>query len=154
MEIVISRRWRGVNSTVSTVVVNGKAHQFILEDRDRGLRSDMEPDQIKSEKIYGRTAIPSGRYQVQITYSNRFKRLLPILVGVPGFAGIRIHPGNRHNNTDGCLLPGKTYWKEEQDFVVGTSRTAFEDLQIKITDAIKRGETVWCEIVRAYSTAI
>ena len=148
MEIVVTRRWRGVHSTLSSVVVDGKAHHFILEDRDRGLRSDMDPDQIKSEKIYGKTAIPSGRYQVLITYSNRFKRLLPILVNVPGFAGIRIHPGNRHVDTEGCLLPGKTYWKEEQDFMVGTSRTACQDLQSKIADAIKQGETVWCEIVK------
>ena len=148
MEIIVTRRWRGVNSTLSSVVVDGKAHQFILEDRDRGLKSEMDLEFIKAEKVYGKTAIPSGRYQVDITHSNRFKRLLPILIDVPGFAGIRIHPGNKHIDTDGCLLPGKVNWKEDQDYAVGSSRTAFEELQMKIDAALKRGEKVWCEILR------
>lgn len=151
MEIVVTRRWRGVNSTLSSVVVDGKAHQFILEDRDRGLKSEMDLAFIQAEKVYGKTAIPTGRYQVDITYSNRFKRLLPILINVPGFAGIRIHPGNRHVNTDGCLLPGKVNWKEDQDYAVGSSRTASEDLQFKIANALKRGEQVWIEVVRIYN---
>ena len=151
MEIVVTRRWRGVNSTLSSVVVDGKVHQFILEDRDRGLKSEMDLEFIKNEKVYGKTAIPTGRYQVDITYSNRFKRLLPILIGVPGYAGIRIHPGNRHVNTDGCLLPGKVYWMEDKEYAVGSSRTASEDLQFKITNALERGEQVWIEILTAYT---
>lgn len=116
------------------------AHHFILEDRDRGLKSDMPLADINRKEVYGKTAIPTGHYQVEITYSHRFKRLLLILVSVPGFAGIRIHPGNRHIDTEGCLLPGKTFWKEEQDFMVGIIRTASEDLQNKIVDALKRGK--------------
>ncbi|MDQ6479786.1 DUF5675 family protein [Dyadobacter sp. LHD-138] len=150
MEIFVTRRWRGVNSTVSSVTVDGQAHHFILEDRDRGLKSDMPLADIKREKVYGKTAIPTGRYQVAVTYSNRFKRLLPILVNVPGFAGIRIHPGNRHIDTEGCLLPGKGYAKEEQEYIVTTSRTACDVLFLKINEALKKGEEVWCTIVRTY----
>ena len=150
MEIVVTRRWRAENSTLSTVTVDGVVYQFILEDRDRGLTSNMTLADIQREKVYGKTAIPTGRYQVVINFSNRFKRDLPLLIGLPGFAGIRIHPGNRHLNTDGCLLPGKSYWKEEKDFVVGTSRTACADLQFKIASALKRGEDVWLEIKTEY----
>lgn len=150
MELLMTRRWRGENSTMSNLLVDGAPHQFVLEDRDRGLKSSMDLADIEREKVYGKTAIPSGRYRIAITFSNRFKRALPILLEVPGFAGIRIHPGNRHVNTDGCLLPGKTYWKEDADYVVGTSRTATDDLQHKIACALKRNEEVWITIETAY----
>lgn len=150
MDIELVRRWQGKNSTLSTVKVDGVVHQFMLEDTDRGLDASMDLAEIQKAKIYGSTAIPTGRYQVDITFSNRFKRMLPILLKVPGYSGIRIHPGNRHLNTEGCLLPGKTYWKEDFDFVVGTSRTASDDLQHKIACALKRGEQVWIEIKTAY----
>jgi hypothetical protein len=150
MEIIITRRWQGANSTLSTVTVDGKVHQFVLEDTDRELTQETTLAEIRKIKVYGKTAIPSGRYQVAITHSNRFKRLLPILLNVPGFAGIRIHPGNRHVNTEGCLLPGKTWWKEDGDYVVGSSRTASDSLQTKISDALKRGEQVWCTIASDY----
>ena len=144
MEINLTRRWKGENSTLSTITVDGAAHHFALEDTDRGLDS-ARPDTIK-EKQYGITAIPTGRYRVIISYSNRFRRQLPFLLNVPGFSGIRIHPGNRHINTLGCILPGITYWKDGQDFVVGTSRIASEKLQTKIAAAISRNEAVWINI--------
>lgn len=150
MEIVVTRLWRTAHTTLSHVVVDGMMKQVMLEDRDRGLKQMMPLEQIKSEKIYGRTAIPAGRYRVEISFSNRFKRDLPILLNVPGFSGIRIHPGNRHVDTEGCLLPGKTYWKENNEFVVGTSRTASADLQFKIAGALKRGEEVWLTILTDY----
>jgi hypothetical protein len=83
MEIVVTRRWRTDHPTLSSVTVDGKAQQFILEDRDRGLTSNMTLADILREKVYGKTAIPTGRYQVAITFSNRFKRDLPLLIGVP-----------------------------------------------------------------------
>ena len=143
MEIVVTRRWKGKNSTLSTVTVDGVANHFILEDTDRGLTQDMTPANIAKVKVHGRTAIPSGRYRVIITYSNRFRKNLPLLVDVPGFSGIRIHPGNQHLDTEGCLLPGMTYWKDGMDYVVGTSRSACERLQSAIVGAIGRGEEVW-----------
>ena len=62
---------------------------------------------------------------------------------LPGFAGIQIHSGNRHEDTEGCLIPGMTYWKDGQDYVVGTSRAACERLHAAIVGAIGRGEEVW-----------
>ena len=67
----------------------------------------MTEQQIKSKKVYGETAIPTGIYRVIISYSNRFKKQMPLLLNVPGFAGIRIHTGNTEKDSLGCILVGK-----------------------------------------------
>jgi hypothetical protein len=150
MDIQVSRRWRGEHSTLSSVKVDGAPHQFILEDADRGLLQSMPLKEIAAKKIKAATAIPAGKYEVDITYSNRFKRLLPLLMNVPGYEGIRIHPGNTHNNTEGCLLPGISYDQPDRDYRVLSSRTAFEKLFTKIQAAIKSGQKVWCTIENVY----
>lgn len=58
-------------------------------------------------KIAGKTCIPIGTYRIILNYSNRFKRIMPLLLNVPGFEGIRIHPGNTAEDTSGCILVGK-----------------------------------------------
>lgn len=59
------------------------------------------------EKCYGRTAIPRGRYLVEVTFSNRFQKELPAILDTPGFSGIRVHGGNRAEDSLGCILLGK-----------------------------------------------
>ncbi|PWJ54244.1 hypothetical protein CLV98_1182 [Dyadobacter jejuensis] len=150
MELVLTRRWKATRSTLGTLKVDGEPHQFILEDLDRSLDASWPLEKIKETKVYGQTAIPTGRYQVVITYSARFKRQLPILIGVPGYSGIRIHPGNRHNNTEGCLLPGTHYGREDGQYIVMQSRIASDRLQNRIAAALARGEQVWVTVERQY----
>ena len=61
-------------------------------------------DEIRFEKVYGKTAIPDGRYKVVLTMSNRFKRIMPLLLNVPNFEGVRLHGGNTAENSHGCPL--------------------------------------------------
>ena len=52
-------------------------------------------------------AIPTGFYRLRVTMSPRFKIFLPILDGVIGRSGIRIHAGNTIQDTEGCILVGE-----------------------------------------------
>ena len=96
----------------------------------------MTADEIAAIKVPGKTAIPEGTYNVDITFSERFQRNMPLVENVPGYAGIRIHPGNYPVDTEGCLLPGTTH--DSADFV-GNSRIAFEALYPKLQAALKVG---------------
>lgn len=92
--------------TIGDVYVNDVFFSNVIEDRDRGLYQADTLEYIKSIKVKHETAIPYGTYQVVLSYSNRFKKFLPELVSVPGYDGIRIHPGNTEADTSGCLCPG------------------------------------------------
>lgn len=93
---------------------------FTLEDE---IREEVGKP-VSTWKVPTQTAIPGGRYRVIITPSVRFQRPLPLLVDVPGFAGVRIHPGNTIHDTEGCILVGQ----DRDDQRVLQSRVAFERL--------------------------
>lgn len=131
MNLKLVRQILTDRSTTGSFYLEEEWQCYTLEDRMR-----------KGEKVPGQTAIPFGKYETIISYSNRFKRLLPLLLCVPGFTGIRIHPGNTPEDTEGCILVGMTH---AQDFV-GASRTAFNELFPKIHDACQH-EKVFVEIV-------
>lgn len=93
--------------TIGRLFVDGKYVCDTIEDRDRGLTDSMTLEEIMRLKKYGETAIPYGTYRVQITYSPKFKKMMPILIGVKGFEGVRIHSGNTAKDSLGCLLVGR-----------------------------------------------
>ena len=95
-------------------------------------------------KIHGLTAIPAGTYRIVMTFSNRFQRVMPLLLGVPGFTGIRIHAGNKSADTDGCILVG---FSTDGTNVID-SRAAVQVIDYRIAEALKDGE-VWIEIRNA-----
>lgn len=144
MEIIISRPLpdHPSDSTISTVFVDGKHFGYCCEDRDRGLVRGDTLGHIAQIKVPGKTAIPYGEYEVVMTYSNRFHKLLPLLLDVPGFQGVRIHSGNKAEDTEGCLLIGY----ERTDITVLDSRAAITELVNQIAKAIKK-EKVSCRII-------
>lgn len=148
MEIRIIRNWFGANTCLSVLKIDGEHRGYVCEDKDRGLTSAMSATDIAAKKVHGKTAIPSGRYRVTVTYSDRFRRQLPLLHDVPGFSGIRIHSGNDHTHTEGCLLPGKTYQVVNGDYQVLRSREMMKELEDEISEAIENNEIIWCEISR------
>lgn len=127
MKLTLKRGKSSDKSTIGELFVDGKFECYILEDVVRE-----KPGVPVSEwKIKGKTAIPVGRYDVAITMSPKYGRMMPLLVNVPGYEGIRIHSGNVAEDTEGCLLTGKTKGIDS----VGGSRDAFQSLFDKLKNA-------------------
>lgn len=144
MEITLTPFIKSNKSTTSELTIAGNPFKcFVLEDVDRGLKQADSLESIKMRKIFAETAIPAGKYEVVINFSNRFQKFLPQLLNVPGFEGIRIHPGNAPADTEGCLLPGM----EQGTNTVVKSRVAFTKLMAIIEPAAKK-EKIFITITR------
>ena len=117
MKLELIRRYCGNGYTIGKLYVDGVPFCDTLEPTDRGLTSSMTLDEIKSIKVNGKTAIPTGIYHVDLnSVSPRFKARswakiyggrVPRLQGVRGFDGVLIHPGNTADDTEGCILVGR-----------------------------------------------
>lgn len=107
MRLTLLRRWNKENYCIGDLYIDGIWFSNTLEDVDRGLDDDMEESEILKKKIKGQTAIPTGTYPVKITYSPKYKKNMPLIENVKGYSGIRIHSGNTHKDTEGCVLVGK-----------------------------------------------
>lgn len=107
MEIVLKRIAKKEKYTIGKLYINGQYTCDTIEDKDRGLTDDMDVKEIESKKVYGETAIPTGTYTVSYTYSNKFKKMMPLINNVKGFAGIRMHSGNTEKDSLGCLILGQ-----------------------------------------------
>lgn len=137
MKLRLERKIFRDDCTIGELTIDGMDECYVLEDKDRRLEDN------PNAKVHGQSAIPRGLYNVVITPSNRFKRDLPLLQSVPGFEGIRIHPGNTQADTEGCLLPGRNH----TDRTVTESRAAFNALYAKIQQGLNDGDTVTIEVV-------
>lgn len=98
MELLLKRHTFKPTYTIGKLFLNSKYFCDVIEDTVKDLNMDGDLDDCGEGKVYGKTAIPYGRYEVKLTMSNRFKKVLPILIGVKGFEGIRIHSGNFADN--------------------------------------------------------
>lgn len=126
--------------TIGAVTIDDDWCCWVLEDTVR----EVNGQPVAAWKVPGKTAIPYGTYALDITRSARFARDLPILLGVPGFTGVRIHPGNTAADTEGCLLPGTDRLAKS----VGRSRDAFAALFSEVRQAMWAGRPVSIDIVR------
>lgn len=106
IKLLIKRIAKKPNYTIGKLYIDDKYFCDTLEDTDRGLKQTDSLEQIKTKKVFGQTAIPTGEYFVNLTYSPKFKRILPVIYDVKGFEGIRIHNGNTPDDTLGCVLVG------------------------------------------------
>ena len=116
MQLTLKRNDSNEEATIGKLYIDGVFFCYTLEDVQRTVK-------IKHE-----SAIPKGTYKVIISMSPRFKRLLPLLINVPGFDGVRIHPGNTAANTDGCILVGDY----KNDTFISNSVKTFNKLFDKI----------------------
>jgi len=138
MEILVRRKYRKTEYTIGAMYIDGVYFCDTVEDCDRGLLQGMSFDAIKKIKVYGKTAIPMGRYKITLTHSQKFNKTLPLINDVKGFAGIRIHNGVNADSSLGCIIVGENKIKGG----VINSRVTMERLMSKL-----RGQTnIWLTI--------
>jgi hypothetical protein len=114
----------GPNFTLGRLYINDVYLCNTLEDVCRDLNKDGDLDDAGETKVMHQTAIPSGTYKMIISMSNRFKKMMPEILKVKGFEGIRIHSGNTDADSSGCILVGLTRTRNS----IGESRNAFMKL--------------------------
>lgn len=117
MKLTLKRIAKQQTYTIGKLYIDGVYFCDTIEDKDRGLTSQMTVEQIKLKKVYGETAIPVGTYTIDMnTVSAKFQTRswakpysgkIPRLQNVKGFDGVLIHPGNTAEDSLGCILVGK-----------------------------------------------
>ena len=130
--IIVVREEFYPDTTIGRLYLDGKFTCYTLEDAIR-------PAWLK---IQDRTAIPSGHYIVKNTFSPKFKRITPEIFNVPNFFAIRIHGGNTHEDTSGCILVAhnkgdKKIWGTAESVI--TTYLEHKTIPTMITIVEKRG---------------
>ncbi len=126
--------------TYGVVMVDGAYFCFSLEDEVR----EKSGQPVHSWKQAGATAIPAGKYKLTLSQSVRFGRIMPEVLNVTGFTGIRIHAGNRVEDTEGCLIFGKQ--RSDADGTILLSKVACDAFQAKLASALQQGEPCWLTV--------
>lgn len=139
MEIKLIRESFGDTFTEGKLLIDNVFECYTVEDTDRKMEEDL------TRKVNGKTAIPRGRYELVLSMSNRFKKVLPEILNVPGFAGIRVHSGNSSIDTDGCIILGSVNDKLDDDWI-GGSKIALTQFMAKLETAKENNEKVYIEI--------
>lgn len=134
------RKTEGDTFTEGILYIDDVFECYTVEDQDRHLEDG------NSVKINALTAIPRGKYPIDITMSNRFKKELILVEDVQGFTGIRIHTGNSSLDTEGCIIVGSSNKIDDDDWV-GGSRLAYTQLHVKVQEALDNNEMVTLEVV-------
>lgn len=126
MNITVLRREFGTDYTRGRMYIDNEFFGYTLEDA------------LRVQKINGESAIPAGRYPLVLTYSPKYNKNLPEILGVPGFSGIRIHGGNNKDDTDGCILVA--------DHVIGKDKI-YGSLSDKLMKKTNPNTLHWIEII-------
>jgi hypothetical protein len=130
MELTLNRIFLGSSATIGELWVNDTHLCDTLEDRVRP----------EGEKVYGKTAIPEGTYEMVLSYSPKFKKILPEILNVPNFTGIRIHSLNKAEDSEGCIGVGE--WNGKDTNWISNSRIAFNELMSLLQKAANNKEKI------------
>jgi hypothetical protein len=152
MELRLNRKYCKEEYTIGHLYVDGVYFCDILEDKVRDVNRDGDLHDKDEYKVYGKTAIPYGKYEITLKtmspkYSKRASYVwcggyLPRLLNVPHFDGILIHAGNSAEDSCGCLLCGENKIKGKLINSMSTLKRLYAIL--KAADA--RGEKICIEI--------
>lgn len=137
MEIVVDRDRFTETFTMGMMFLNDQLQCYSGEDKVR----EQDGLEVSLWKVKGETAIPRGRYRVVLAHSERFGRLTPHVLDVPGFSAIEIHPGNTEKDTEGCILVGEA--RDEHQLL--NSREAFDKL-MEALGTLPPTEMLWLNI--------
>ena len=143
MNLTLKRLNLTPNYTEGELYVNGVYFCKTLEDTNRDLNKNGQFDN-NEKKVYGETCIPYGKYKVIVSYSPKFKRELPEILGVNSFSGIRVHRGNTIKDTLGCILCGERV----VDGYLYNSTPYELELTSKLKQEVTRGNTIYLDIVK------
>ena len=152
MKLKVWRKWPKTGYCIGIFYVSGARLSNSLEDEDRGLEQKMPVGKINQLKIKGRTAIPKGTYQVVLSVSPKFSNrawakkyggLVPEILKVKGYSGVRIHPANTADQVEGCIAPGDNTAVGK----VTNSTKRYYELMDKLVPAWEKGEEITLEIV-------
>ena len=142
MKLLLNRVYLHEDYTIGKLFVNGEYFSDTVEDKVRDANKDGDLLDEGEAKVYGETAIPYGKYKIELSMSPKFKRMLPLILDVKHFTGIRIHKGNTAQDSHGCIIPGENKIKG------GVINSTF--YEIKLVDIMRRaillGEEIEIEI--------
>lgn len=119
MKLHLKRTFLGSKYTIGRLTIDDVYFCDTLEDVEREV------------KIPKETCIPRGTYKVAMDFSMRFQELMPHILDVPNFEGIRIHAGNTAADTEGCILLGTN----SKPGMVTNSRVIFNSFYTRLKNA-------------------
>lgn len=131
MNVVIDRKWKKDTYTIGRVFIDDVFFANSMEDKDRGLTKDMPLAEIKKRKVYGETAIPTGEYIVRMTYSPKYRRMMPEVLDVPCWTGVRMHSMNEAKDSEGCI----GYGKNDKPGWISNSRATMKEFERRLIAA-------------------
>lgn len=157
MKILLKRIYSNNTYTIGHIYVDGVYVCDSIEDTDRGWHNGMSDAYIRNNKVYAKSAIPIGTYNLtmnvvspkfyQKAYYKKFcGGRLPRILNVPGFDGILIHRGKTERDSAGCVIVGYNKVKGQ----VLNSQEAFEKLYKLLDQSNKKKEKITIEITRTY----
>lgn len=152
LELLVERNLFGDTYTMGRFYVDGMPFGDTIEPCSLHLSNSMPLEEIKAKKVYGKTAIPMGRYKLSLevspslkgrSYAKKYGGKFPYLVDVPCWNSVMIHPFNRGSESRGCisvaeyLSPG----------VVKNATKGYQDLMdFYLVPAFERGQDVYITI--------